>query len=307
MKKHWQGLFFLVGGLFGGANASDFEHTKDPNIESVFYQSIATQTDSMNVVARVERLSHLFMGAPYVGGNAGEGVDGQFDKDPLIRFDVFDCTTYVETVLAGIQSISAKSFKDNLIKIRYQDGLVNFVQRNHFPSLDWLPNNRELLQDITDRVAQDQSQRAITQIDRAAWYRHLSAKSIACKQDCKPLLEKLHETGQHFQIAQADIPYVPLSALFLGPNKQVNQALLDRIPSGSVINMVRPNWALKKWIGTNLNVSHQGLVLRQGGRLILRHASVTHQKVVDEDFIDYFAQYDESSSLKGFNLQLVRL
>ncbi|KZN14538.1 N-acetylmuramoyl-L-alanine amidase-like domain-containing protein [Marinomonas sp. TW1] len=307
MKRHWLGYCFLVCGLFNQANGSDVEHAYDPTIERQFYQSLSTQTDSMDVATRIERLSHLFMGAPYVGGNAGEGPGGQFDKDPLIRFDVFDCTTYVETVLAGIQSASAGSFKDNLIRIRYQHGQVNFVQRNHFPSLDWLPNNRKILQDITGRVAPTQFQQARTQIDRAAWYRHLSAKSIACKQGCEALLERLHVTGQHFQVVQADLPYVPLTAVFLGPDKQVNQALLDRIPSGSVINMVRPDWALKKWIGTNLNVSHQGFVLRQDGRLILRHASVTHQQVVDEDFIDYFAQYDASSSLKGFNLQSIRL
>jgi len=307
MKKHWLGCCLLVGSLYNHANGSDSEYIYDPAIEQVFYQSIITQVDSMAVATRVARLSHLFMGVPYVGGNAGEGQSGQFDKDPLIRFDVFDCTTYVETVLAGIQSVSAASFKDNLIDIRYQHGQVNFVQRNHFPSLDWLPNNREILQDITDQVAPTQFQQASTHIDRAAWYRHLSAKSIACEQGCEPILEKLHGTGQHFQVVQADIPYVPLTAVFVGPDKQVNQALLDRIPSGSVINMVRPDWALKKWIGTNLNVSHQGFVLRQNGRLILRHASVTHQKVVDEDFIDYFAQYDASSSLQGFNLQSIRL
>ena len=39
-----------------------------------------------------------FLGAPYMNSPLGEDVAP--DSDPLIRFDAFDCTTFVETVLA---------------------------------------------------------------------------------------------------------------------------------------------------------------------------------------------------------------
>ncbi|MEO9275742.1 hypothetical protein ABFY09_12875 [Marinomonas sp. 5E14-1] len=45
----------------------------------------------------------------------------------------------------------------------------------------------------------------------------------------------------------ASLDYVPLTVLYLPSNKFdggsfiVNQSILDRIPSGSVISMVRPN------------------------------------------------------------------
>jgi hypothetical protein len=70
--------------------------------------------------------------------------------------------------------------------------------------------------------------------------------------------------------------------------------------------MVRPDWPLKQWIGTNMNVSHQGIVIRKDGVLYLRHASLTYKKVIDESFVDYFSQYSPESSLKGFNVQILR-
>ena len=80
-------------------------------------------------------------------------------------------------------------------------------------------------------------------------------------------------------------------------------SLLDRIPNGSIISMVRPNYEVKKWIGTNLNITHQSIALRKDGKLYLRHASQLKKEVIDESFTEYFAKYTANSTLKGFNVQ----
>lgn len=283
---------------------------------ALFYQAIdhhSVQRDVFNASSYAEKmlvLSQVFLGAEYVGGSVGEGPLSKYDKDPLVRFDVFDCTTYVETLLAGVMSTSSAEFETNLMALRYQDGDVSFVSRNHFPSLDWFHNNQDKLQDITPDVAGGTVQVAQTLIDKAAWYQHLSGDVLGCdattSNDCQRLLGQLKEEGRDFTPEPAYLPYVPLTALFIGTERAVNQALLDRIPSGSVISMVRPDWPLKQWIGTNMNVSHQGIVIRKDGVLYLRHASLTYKKVIDESFVDYFSQYSPESSLKGFNVQILR-
>ena len=283
---------------------------------ALFYQAIdhhSVQRDVFNASSYAEKmlvLSQVFLGAEYVGGSVGEGPLSKYDKDPLVRFDVFDCTTYVETLLAGVMSTSSAEFETNLMALRYQDGDVSFVSRNHFPSLDWFHNNQDKLQDITPDVAGGTAQVAQTLIDKAAWYQHLSGDVLGCdattSNDCQRLLGQLKEEGRDFTLEPAYLPYVPLTALFIGTERAVNQALLDRIPSGSVISMVRPDWPLKQWIGTNMNVSHQGIVIRKDGVLYLRHASLTYKKVIDESFVDYFSQYSPDSSLKGFNVQILR-
>jgi hypothetical protein len=277
--------------------------------KALFYQTIDASSFRSSV-EKIDSLSRTLLGSAYVGGSVGEGEQGKYDKDPLTRFDVFDCTTYVETVLAGAMSSTSDAFEANLMRLRYKDAQVSFVTRNHFPSLDWFHNNHERLQDITPDVANGGALVAKTVIDKAAWYQRISSDAIHCdvesSSDCRELLTQLHAEGKAFSPEPAYLPYVPLTKLFLGADRHVNQALLDRIPSGSVISMVRPDWSLKQYIGTNMNVSHQGLAIRKNGALFLRHASLTYKKVVDENFAEYFSHYPETSSLKGFNVHVLR-
>jgi len=282
--------------------------------KAAFFATITANDKASKLVAlprhlKIEYLSSTLLDAPYVDGSLGEGNQGKYDKDPLVRFDVFDCTTYVEAVLAGALSNSTADFMPNLIKLRYKEGNVSFVTRNHFPSLDWIPNNQKVLMDITDQVAGRFVTMANTVIDKPAWYEKMTKDRLQCKEDdsiaCSALLEQLRAEGKAFRPETVATPYVPLTALYLD-DKAVNLALLDRIPSGSIINMVRPNWEIKQWIGTNMNVSHQSIAIRKGDTLFLRHASQTDKKVIDVDFLKYFSQYNETSSLQGFNVQVLK-
>ena len=281
----------------------------DTKNQALFMQAIQESAHQSNE-EKLAAISHTLLGAEYVGGSVGEGEKGKYDRDPLMRFDVFDCTTYVETVLAGVMSSSAADFETKLMGLRYKNGNVSFVSRNHFPSLDWFHNNQAFLLDITPDVADGGAKIAKTIIDKAAWYQHISEDVLHCDEPmsngCQTLLSQLHAEGERFSPESAYVPYVPLTELFIGPERKINHALLMRIPSGSVISMVRPDWPLKQYIGTNMNVSHQALAIRKNGTLFLRHASLTHKKVVDENFAKYFSQYTEASSLKGFNVQVLR-
>ena len=307
-------VLLVIASVFGfyvssamAVNAMDLDH------KTLFYKAIdesqsnSSRSNSTRYAEKIEALSRVLLGSVYVGGSVGEGEEGIYDKDPLVRFDVFDCTTYVETILAGAMSATSDEFERNLMRLRYKEGSVSFVSRNHFPSVDWLPNNQDKLVDITSSVAGGTVSMAKTIIDKAAWYQRIGDDVIHCdaalSSDCLTLLTRLQAEGNAFVPEPAFLSYIPLRNVFLGENKRTNQALLDRIPSGSVINMVRPDWPLKQWIGTNMNVSHQGIAIRKNGVLFLRHASVVHKKVLDENFVDYFSGYSASSTLKGFNVQ----
>ncbi|GAB3481243.1 DUF1460 domain-containing protein [Marinomonas epiphytica] len=262
---------------------------------------------------RVIEQSEVFLGAPYLANPLGEGVSGRFDSDPLYRFDAFDCTTFVETVLAKAMSHDDDSFVATLTQIRYKNGQVSFENRNHFPSLDWIPNNKHFLKDITVPIAQGKVSYADTVIDKKAWYQAMSLESYAChlsKQDCVHLLDDLRKLGSGYTKQSVKTPFIPIKLLFkdLKIEEEVtwsglNNELLAALPNGAVVNWVRPNWQVKKWIGTNMNISHQGFIVRKGDRVYLRHAS-EEKGVVDEDFAEYAAQFLAWSSLKGFNLQL---
>ena len=310
-KGRWRFLW-LISALLWLTGCATVEKPTQP-VSAEFYTLMNQTSESEPLDERIAKLSGVLLGIPYQANGLGEGASGEFDQDPLVRFDVFDCTTFVETVLAGAFSHSNDAFLHHLNHLRYQNGQVSFVTRNHFPSADWIPNNQAYLSDITDQVAQDSLAYAHTVIDKKAWYQHIDEKSLNCElldeAQCQALIQKLRQLGQDIPPQPVVTPYVPISALYLGLTIEheaqwtgLNEALLARIPSGSVISVVRPDWALKKWIGTNMNVSHQGLAIRKNGRLFLRHASQETGRVVDVDFTEYFSAYLAWSSIKGFNV-----
>lgn len=58
----------------------------------------------------------------------------------VVRDDVFDCVTYLETVLAAADARKPADFEDMLRKIRYHNGEVIWRQRNHY-FFDWCQRN----------------------------------------------------------------------------------------------------------------------------------------------------------------------
>ncbi|MCX4026689.1 DUF1460 domain-containing protein [Endozoicomonas sp. SM1973] len=315
-------------------------------------QSLIDTTQNLTTIKKVEKISELLLGSPYADGKLGEGANGKYDRDPLYRFDQFDCTTFVETVIAVALSGTSDSFLNNINNIRYKGGYVSYTTRNHFPSLDWIPNNQVLFEDITRSITGEITAQAVAIIDKKAWYEASKInriQSVDIDENSKQqLLEQLKAEGNQFEPKQASLPYIPLDTIFVKKtptpevlqerankiksiqtdeslsdkarktkikqfklnnriaDSEINQQLLDKIPSGSIINVVRPNWNLKRWIGTNMNVSHQGLAIRKNGTLYFRHASSSQKAVVDIEFTQYFSKFLLSSTLKGVNVLRLR-
>jgi hypothetical protein len=90
---------------------------------------------------RVEAISERFLGCPYVVNSLSGGLD--LPEQLIIKLDGFDCVTYMETILALALSETAEQFKENLIRIRYQNGEIDWKKRNHY-TLDWWRNNVRL-------------------------------------------------------------------------------------------------------------------------------------------------------------------
>ncbi|HVJ64732.1 MAG TPA: N-acetylmuramoyl-L-alanine amidase-like domain-containing protein [Bdellovibrionota bacterium] len=243
---------------------------------------------------RVESFSSLLLGRPYLRDPLGEGRYGTVDRDPQITLKHFDCTTYVETVLAlalspeGMQS----EVLQNLARLRYRNGRVDYFARNHFIDADWIPNNRWLLEDVTARLGGEAEVTTATAlVDKAAWYEKNGQES--------PDREATREVS---------LPYVKLSAIFDDKGAVVDDRILRRMPDVAVVNIVRPNWDRVEKIGTSLNVSHQGIVVRKAdGQIYLRHASETGEsRVVEILFTEYLKGFLESPTVRGFNVLQIR-
>ena len=123
---------------------------------------------------------HDFLGAKYMQSPLGEGV--QPDADPLIRFDAFDCMTFVETVLAN-------GDQGQLNQIRYKNGEIGFLKRNHFIESDWLHNNANRVKNVSQDYAPTKVRHV--EINKKMW------------------LKKVHNIDSDIETINVDLEYIP--------------------------------------------------------------------------------------------------
>jgi hypothetical protein len=256
-----------------------------------------------NLANRMERFSERLLEVPYVADPLGEGVNGRFDRDPRHRLDGFDCTTFVETVIATAKAHSRNAILPNMDRIRYKNGRVSFETRNHFTGADWIRNNvrNGILVDITQSIDRDSTYLAEAVIQRSDWYNLLKADRLSGipEEEKESRLAELHALGQNFPDVVEKVPFLHKTKIDQNPE------IINRIPHGSIINIVRPNWNLVEAIGTNMNVSHQGIAFHLNGVVYFRHASAG-KKVMQEPLLDYVRKTLQSGTIQGINVLSVR-
>lgn len=268
---------------------------------------------TLDFTNRAMNISEIFLGRPYSLGACGEGHEGRFDQAPLYRLDAFDCVTYVNTVLALALSRDVVSFRKNLIRIVYRGAQLSYAYRHHFMSTDWNFYNQSigLVKDITPEII-DSSGNLIVDtaeawIDRPGWFSQRTYNDIRLLQVISSdaeynLLSELRTIATQMKVQQSHLPYLPLNKMFDANGKPIHSIFL-KIPHGALIEVVRPNWDLKKKIGTNLNVSHIGFAIWKGNDLFYRQASSIEKRVCDVSFADYFHYCLFSPTVKGINIQ----
>ena len=205
-----------------------------------------------------------YIGEEYVGKkytNDPLGEEKYPDMDPLIRYDAFDCLTFVETSLAG-------GDLDKLNKIRYKNGEIDFITRNHFIETDWVPNNKDIVENISNKYGKTAFRDVV--IDKQKWFK------------------KIYKIDAKIPKQTVKIEYIPYSDL----NDIKNTEPL-------IVLFVVNNPKMRDRIGTDLAVYHLGFLLPNG---ILRHASRDMGRVVDVKFKEYVAKRAKNKNDIGITL-----
>ena len=99
---------------------------------------------------RIKGHSESWLGTPYTNGPLGEA--GGIDPDPMLRFDTFDCLTFVEEVLALSLAPDPVSTQDIRLALRYSSPEdPHYENRRHFMLAQWIPEliSEGWLEDIT--------------------------------------------------------------------------------------------------------------------------------------------------------------
>lgn len=213
-------------------------------------------------------IGQSFLGKPYVPHT----LEGNSTEQLVVNFQQFDCTTYLETVMAlslawhdkantpGKNSVTTDRFESlvrkYLTKIRYRNGQIDgYASRLHYFS-DWLLDNERkgLIQDISRHVTGSLAvSKPVSYMTNATWkYPHLN------------------DPGTYRQIAEVE-SVISQQPFYFIPKKSLRQAE-THLRDGDIVMLTaaRPG----------LDMKHCGFALWQNGRVYLLHASSDFGRVM---------------------------
>ncbi len=248
-----------------------------------FYEPLKKLIDADFYTKILETLP-LFLGKEY-SSDDNNGITYSFEH--------YDCVTLIEIMTSMFmvknftdQEKFKQEFENNLMYLRFNSKPYNLLTRRHFTNIDWIKGFDGIVADITLKYDDKHGSlvRSQTEIDVESWFK--KTHDITLDEHIKPVL--------------SEINYLNSGAL------EKVLADLNKFPDVALVLFVRPNWDLIESIGTKLDVSHVGFVIKKDGKLHLLHASSNAKQVVLVDFIEYCVSISaKSPTMKGVNIQEV--
>ena len=214
-----------------------------------------------------------YTGRPYRAGTLDEPPTERL----VVRFDGFDCVTFIETLQAMAAAIQAQTyayadFVRALVTLRYRNGTVGYCSRLHYFT-DWMASNAHdgwvkrldasfgglALPDTIDFMS----------THREAYARFASNDSLFA---CVRQMERSLRSAQR----QQPVGYIPQDSI---------RATYDQLRAGDIVAFVTSI--------DGLDVAHTGLVYtHDDGSKGLLHASTSEGVVVLPDLQRYVQQID---------------
>jgi hypothetical protein len=213
---------------------------------------IIRESSKIKVVGkRIDFISRQFLGLDYVESTLIG--DTNIPEVFVINLKGVDCFTFIDYIEAMRLSNSFSEFKVNVRKVRYKSGKIAFENRNHFFT-DWLEFNSAFVDDVTDKISDEKTIRV--------------QKTLNEKEDKTYFLPGVRPVHR-------EITYIP--------SDRIDESVINKLRTGDYVGIY------SKVKG--LDVSHVGIIIKDGKKVLLRHASsaAKNRKVVDEDFIQYIA------------------
>ncbi|MBK5196201.1 MAG: DUF1460 domain-containing protein [Proteiniphilum sp.] len=268
MKSIYITIFLL---LVAGVISAQPKALSTPEDQQLFnqYLSFIEPYKELPGDMLLEKTATFFLGKPYVAHTL-EVTD---EETLVVNLREFDCTTFVETVIALTNTARQEKpafglFLDELKKIRYREGQVQgYASRLHYTS-DWVFENER--KGLVENIS-----RALGGVKEAKQIQFMSSHRDAYKQlksDDKTLNEIISMENEINR--REGFYYLPKAEIALKANSLPHMAMIGFTTS------------IK-----GLDVTHMGFSFRQDGRLTFIHASSAKNKVViDEKTVsDYCA------------------
>ena len=235
------------------ANEPEYELQYNETSKSIVNEifKLLKTNHALSEAEKIDIISAYFLETPYVA----ERLVGSNDKkeEMVIDLEGLDCFTYLDYLEAFRRSTNEAEFMQNLEKVRYIDGQVEYLNRKHFYS-DWYTENNIIATDLLTKDGQ---------------YADIIATDLV----------KLNDDGKegsyipNLPIRDREINYVPRDAITID--------FMKTLQTGDYIGLRREI--------SGLDVTHTGLVIQKEDGTYMRHASSSKsaRKVVDQLLTDY--------------------
>lgn len=239
-------------------------------IDSTLFYSKLKEVKNNSVVD----IGKSFLDTPYVEKTLEIG-----DTETLvINLRGFDCTTYVENVLAfGLMlqndQVTFEDFTKKIETIRYRNGVLKgYPSRLHYFT-DWMRNNQEkgLVENITSELGGVEHKKPIN--------------FMGTHRSLYPFLKN----DKNFEDMLKVEKELAKQSLCILPQDQIKDSE-NLIQSGDIIALAT---SIK-----GLDVTHTGFAIRKNGRIHLLHASSSGSvRITKEPLVDYLKKINNNTGI----------
>lgn len=211
---------------------------------------------------KIDLISSEFLGIEYFANR----LVGSLDKEEELVIDLLklDCFTYLDYIETFRRANTKEEFINQLKKVRYIDGEVEYLKRKHFFS-DWVYENTKIGYDLVEKDKTFQNYKSVDLVKINQGKNGVYIPSL--------------------EVKERNINYIP--------RENINDINLSNLVTGDYIGFRRNI--------DGLDVTHVGLIIKKDDGIYVRHASSSKSvyKVVDQKLTDYI---EINTGVKGILL-----
>lgn len=235
----------------------------------------ASETSSMPSNGRVIYFAEKFIDKPYVAGTLEQ------EKESLVvNVDEFDCTTFVDNVLAlaytlGEGRTSWRDFVFNLQRLRYRGGEIDgFSSRLHY---------------ISDFIIDNSYRGNVSEVTSQLPGNEYTVKTIDYMSRNRDAYPALSDSAQYANMRKIESGYRSHRFPYIKSSRTGSKALWRELKDGDIVCITSKT--------PGLDVQHLGIVKKVDGVPHLIHASSAAKKVIlDKIPLDEYMRKNRSAS-----------
>lgn len=265
-------LFVFIIPLYLFSAGNHFYDMSNREIDSLLTE---ISKKSLTVTQKMDYFSAYFLGTPYDFKCIGDGINALMENYPLLNFKETNCMALCEHVLALAISDGWDNFFNNLMHIRYKNGLIGMKTRNHYTMADWLPQNSWILDDVSAKIGGNFTKKMTRTISHRQFF---SAKGIT---DMRYVLDDRTMT----------IDYVPLQDL---------HKVGDKINQGDILTLLFAN-------KDNIFAAHMVMIVVKNSGKYVREATTRGMTTIDTPYQEWIKNKQEKSANRYAGIAFMRV